>query len=228
MVQPWLAARAISYSTPPAPPAGPGRRPRGRRPGPASRPARRPGRRRRKPGGVVTRPASNRQPISSPRLQGATTSPTKVPAPSSTCCQSSSSASAKWGQAREAAPARRAPRRAGNARRLAGEGTARRLAGEGTAWWRPTGRRSWRRPRCRRCPCSARPWDRRTAGGCGAPTSRRAARHSRPPALPAPRTEAVTACGGTPRSTQSTSGASRSNWSAAGPPLQWFMPGTGK
>src|SRR4051794_19398994 len=47
-----------------------------------------------------------------------------------------------------------------------------------------------------------------------------------PPTLPAPRAAAITLSGAWPFSTQFTSGVSMSNWSVAGPPEQWFMPGT--
>src|SRR6478752_5532229 len=47
-----------------------------------------------------------------------------------------------------------------------------------------------------------------------------------PPALPTPRADAITLSGAWPFSTQFTSGVTMSNWSVAGPPEQWFMPGT--
>ncbi|ODV41861.1 hypothetical protein AWV79_32225 [Cupriavidus sp. UYMMa02A] len=47
-------------------------------------------------------------------------------------------------------------------------------------------------------------------------------------ALPAPRAVATTLSGALPCSTHATSGVIMSNWSAVGPPEQWFMPATGK
>src|SRR3954465_6943257 len=46
-----------------------------------------------------------------------------------------------------------------------------------------------------------------------------------PAALPGPRAEAITLSGAWPFSTQFTSGVTMSNWSVAGPPEQWVMPG---